>query len=51
VWLDKQWSSEAPIAAPKFEDLFDKIKLRMNWEIPMPAKGSLAARLDLVASI
>jgi hypothetical protein len=38
VWLDKQWSSEAPIAAPKFEDLFDKIKLRMNWEIPMPAK-------------
>ena len=37
-WLDKQWKTDVPLAPPNLSSLFEKMRLRIQWEIPMPAK-------------
>jgi hypothetical protein len=37
-WLDKQWNTDVPLAPPNLSALFEKMRLRIQWEIPMPAK-------------
>ena len=36
TWWDKQWVRERPLATPNLVGLFDKIRLREQWEIPLP---------------
>jgi len=37
-WTDKQWNSTEALAPPQLASLFEKMKLRIQWEIPMPAR-------------
>ena len=37
-WLDKQWNMDVLLAPPNLSSLFKKMRLRIQWEIPMPAK-------------
>jgi len=36
-WTDKQWNSVEVLKPPKLSTLFEKMKLRIQWKIPMPA--------------
>ena len=36
MWFDKQWSRRRALQIPRLSDLFDRIRLREHWEIPLP---------------
>ena len=35
-WMDKQWNTDDALAPPVLSSLFEKMRLRIQWEIPMP---------------
>jgi len=35
-WMDKQWNTDEALAPPVLSSLFEKMRLRIQWEISMP---------------